>query len=894
MTADRASALAAALSDRYRIERELGAGGMATVYLARDLKHERDVAIKVLKPELAAVLGADRFVTEIKTTASLQHPNILPLFDSGEANGFLFYVMPYVEGETLRARLDRETQLGVDESVQLIREVADGLQYAHEHGVVHRDIKPENILLHAGRPMLADFGIALAVSAAAGGRMTETGLSLGTPHYMSPEQATAEKTITARSDIYSLGSVLYEMLTGEPPHTGTSAQQIIMKIVTEEPAPVTKVRRSVPPNVEAAVATALKKLPADRFASARAFGDALRNPSYVGTGGAAGAGTLGRSPPRPFITYAGWAVALVAVGVGLWGWLGRPAAPLSQFAVQFPREQTFGRSAYGTEIAVSRDGSLLVYMAGDSADGRLWVKRRDALTATPMPGTEGGFDPFISPDGRNVGFVTDREGRALKVVSLAGGSPRTVAGAPLGTGGAYWATDGHIYFDADIGGFQRIRPDGTDRSTVIPLDTASHETGFAWPQLVANDRVAVFRLRHASDAPGDFTIVAVRLGSTERHVLARGVIARALGRYLLWVSADGTLQAAPFDERSLALSGPPVMVATGVRVAGTYAGVDLEPSEDGSLYYVTGASGAASQLQWVDRAGRALPVDSSWQASGEIRGLALSPDGRRAAIELAGAGAGGTDIWLKQLPAGPLTRLTLDPASDSRPSWSADGRDVLFISSRISPDAVFVRSADGTGGARLLARSDRNIAEAYESSDGRWLVARTTTAAAGSGDILAMQIGRDSVLRPLIATDASELNPSLSPDGHWLAYVSLVSGRREVYVRPFPSVGGGVWQVSSDGATEPRWAHSGRELFFRALGSLDIMAVSVETTPTFHAGSPRVLFHSDAATGVDYPRYDVGPDDRRFLVVGRNDDDEKPQLVRVEHLLENLKRLVAQ
>src|SRR6476620_1993361 len=237
-----AARLSAALADRYRIERELGAGGMATVYLAEDLKHKRKVALKVLKPELAAVLGAERFVQEIATTAALQHPHILPLFDSGTADGFLFYVMPFIDGETLRAKLDRETQFGIDEAVRIATSVGDALGYAHKQGVIHRDIKPENILLHDGRPMVADFGIALAVSAAAGGRMTETGLSLGTPHYMSPEQATAEKEISARSDIYSLGSVLYEMLSGEPPHMGNSAQQIIMKIITEPAAPVTKLR----------------------------------------------------------------------------------------------------------------------------------------------------------------------------------------------------------------------------------------------------------------------------------------------------------------------------------------------------------------------------------------------------------------------------------------------------------------------------------------------------------------------------------------------------------------------------------------------------------------------------------------------------------------------------
>src|SRR4026209_1582047 len=259
--------LSAALAGRYRIERHLGEGGMAAVYLAEDVKHDRKVAVKVLKPELAAVLGAERFVIEIKTTAAMSHPHILPLFDSGTADGVLFYVMPYIQGETIREKLNRETQFGVDEAVRIAREIADALDYAHRHGVIHRDIKPENILLHDGRAMVMDFGIALAVSAAAGGRMTETGLSLGTPHYMSPEQATADKEITGRSDVYSLASVLYEMLAGVPPHQGGSAQQVIMRIIAATPRPVNDLRKSVPPNVAAALAKALEKLPADRFDS---------------------------------------------------------------------------------------------------------------------------------------------------------------------------------------------------------------------------------------------------------------------------------------------------------------------------------------------------------------------------------------------------------------------------------------------------------------------------------------------------------------------------------------------------------------------------------------------------------------------------------------------------
>src|SRR5687767_11751391 len=387
--------LSTALAGRYRIDRELGAGGMATVYLADDLKHDRKVALKVLKPELAAVLGAERFVVEIKTTASLQHPHILPLFDSGTADGFLFYVMPFIKGETLRDKLNRETQLGVEEAVRIAREVADALDYAHRNGVIHRDIKPENILLHDGRPMVADFGIALAVSAAAGGRMTETGLSLGTPHYMSPEQATAEKEVTARSDIYSLGSVLYEMLTGNPPHTGASVQQIIMKIVTEEAAPVTKLRRAVPPNVAAAVAKSLEKVPADRFASAKAFAEALANPAFtVGEHSAGGRGVgAGIAPRRVFVGLA--AIALIAVGTAMWG---RLSAPPEAGAVRYlvTLADSGSASLHFPDLALAPDGRTIVFSQSTSGQRQLWIKTPEQASASPLAGTADAKAPTFS------------------------------------------------------------------------------------------------------------------------------------------------------------------------------------------------------------------------------------------------------------------------------------------------------------------------------------------------------------------------------------------------------------------------------------------------------------------------------------------------------------------
>ncbi len=280
---DAPSPLWSALTDRYRLERELGRGGMATVYLVHDLRHDRQVAIKVLRPELAAVLGRERFLAEIQVTAKLDHPHILTLLDSGEDGGFLWYALPYVRGESLRARLEREHQLGVSEALTIAADIASALDYAHQQGVIHRDVKPENILLHEGEAMLTDFGIALAIREAAGDRLTETGLSVGTPRYMSPEQATADRRLDARTDIYSLGAVSYEMLAGEPPFTGTTAQAIITRVITAPPTPLRALRDSVPAAAEAAITRALAKLPADRFPSAAAFGAALRaeQPAHV-------------------------------------------------------------------------------------------------------------------------------------------------------------------------------------------------------------------------------------------------------------------------------------------------------------------------------------------------------------------------------------------------------------------------------------------------------------------------------------------------------------------------------------------------------------------------------------------------------------------------------------
>src|SRR3954468_17382162 len=386
----------------YTIERELGSGGMATVYLAHDKKHDRKVAIKVLHAELAAVLGAERFLQEIRVTANLQHPHILGLIDSGiigeaELQGRPYYVMPFVSGESLRQRLDKEQQLPVHDAVRIATEIASALDYAHRHNIIHRDIKPENILLHDGSAIVADFGIALAVTQAGGARMTQTGLSLGTPSYMSPEQAMGERTITARSDIYSLGAVAYEMLSGEPPFTGPTAQAIVARVMTEEPRSLTQQRRSVPAHVDAAVARALEKLPADRFGSAREFSDALNNASLPPM---AASNKTGRSSgPSRRTLYTVSALAAVLAIAALWGWM-RPTPSKRVVRYNFvldSSEAMVGGGGFWGRMALSPDGSYLAYVGVPR--GTLWIRARDQLHGIAVPGSDGANTPFFSPDG---------------------------------------------------------------------------------------------------------------------------------------------------------------------------------------------------------------------------------------------------------------------------------------------------------------------------------------------------------------------------------------------------------------------------------------------------------------------------------------------------------------
>ena len=878
--------LAAALADRYRIERELGQGGMATVYLARDLTHDRDVAIKVLHPDLAAALGAERFLAEIRTTANLQHPHILPLHDSGAAGGFLFYVMPFVDGETLRTRITRDRQLPIPEALLIAREVADALAYAHGRGVIHRDIKPENILLQGGHALVADFGIALAVQSAGGQRMTQTGLSLGTPQYMSPEQAMGERAIDARTDVYALGAVTYEMLTGDPPFTGSTVQAIVAKVLTDRPAPIRTTRDTVSAGVEAAVMTALAKLPADRFEGAAQFAEAL---SARGDTGARSAAAPGARSTRPSRT----ALVAISLNVVLLGALAalfitrspEPETTRQQVVLWRTSMQSAlvaGASFIGTQAAISPDGRTIVF--ADSSDGwHLMRKRQDAAQAEPLVGTAGAISPTFSADGKWIAFAT-LDGK-LKKVATDGGTPIVLA---EDIAGEYkvpaWLDDGTIVYVTTEFKLVRLDPSGRAPTRLLRLPTGRLNGAVTSIAALPGTKGFLFvactgNCAFASDAYYyDFAVDSAR-----RLVRRAASVAYAPTGHLLYTARDGGLFAAGFDASSGSLTSEPVPVIDGV-APGRFA---LSPSGV-AVYALASAAAESAELMWVDRAGRAQPFDSSWK--GRFEYPALSPDGRTLAVSVRDKAM---DLWLRRSD-GTRQKINASGTANWRPAWFADSRSLTFISvgdrEKDGNDVtVFRVSAASDGVPERLLRHRYGIFEAEVSADTQWIALRTDEEV-GSGNIYARKLHGDSTLVPLVVNAGNDYQLGLSPDGHRIAYTISEAGVQQVYVATFPGMQSRQL-VSRGGGGSPRWARSGRELFFESQGRLMVAPIGAGDALT--AGEPHALFSlSGYRIARNRPQYDVAPGDQRFVMIKEPPNTAVPTVVHVEHWFTELKARV--
>ena len=866
MTDSHTQRLESALADRYRIQRKLGEGGMASVYLAEDLKHERRVAIKVLRPELAAVIGGERFLAEIKTTANLQHPHILPLFDSGEAEGFLFYVMPYIAGETLRDRLDREKQLGVEEAVRIATEVADALDYAHRHGVVHRDIKPANILLGDGRALVADFGIALAVSAAGGGRMTETGLSLGTPHYMSPEQATADKDVTSRSDLYSLAGVLYEMLTGQPPHTAGSVQAIIMKIVTERPEPARKARHSVPRNVDAALSKALEKLPADRFDTARAFAEALGNPSFI-HGAEAATLAASRAPwyrHAPTVSLSVLvlmlAAALVAVTARGRSDTGGSKGVIRMALTADPGVHVDTRTT--RPFAVSADGTTVVFRAStDSTQAQLWVRRLDDVAAHPLAGTEGGWNPAISPDGVWVAFITD--GFRILKVRLDGGDVSTVVGVSTRSAALSWLSDQEILFEslgADGHGIQRVPVVGGTPAVAVPLDSVAGEIQQRRPFAFRDVGVVVYgsTVRDQSQT----TLVAYRLsdGRRERLDLPGIGVSAFVDGHLVYSLQDGTLMGVPFDPSAMRTTGAPVELSPRVASNGSI-GTAVGISEGGTLVHRAVGASTEAWLELVDTTGRSVSMKGSFSIVNSPR---FSPDGRRIAV-LNGGSTGGSgrvasgDLWVVDTGTGVSTRIIADGSAGSF-SWFPDGRRIAFT----DRSAQELRSVDvgGSASASRLAATGAYADFLDAVPEGKSVVIAGYFAG-GRVTLVRSWIDGSSRVDTLLArTDqgggVAANYPRVSPDGRWVAVVDDWSS--EVWVKSLE--GPTLLQVSTSGTNQTPvvWGPDSRHLYY--VGTQGLVVIELQTSPSLAVVRRQTL--PGVLSGARF--YDLSPDGKTFVV----------------------------
>ncbi len=846
--------LRAALGDRYTLERELGRGGMATVYLAEDMRHHRRVAIKVLHAELAAAIGSKRFLNEIETIGKLQHPHIMPLFDSGSAAGLLYFVMPFVDGETLRSRLDRERLLPISDAMTISREVADALTYAHTRGVIHRDIKPENILLHDGHALLADFGIALAAAPAGEARLTQTGLSVGTPHYMSPEQAMAERTVDARSDIYALGAVTYEMLTGEPPFSGPTAQAIIARAMTEHPRKVRDVRDMVSPALETVVLRALARLPADRFASAAAYADALERARLSRSDEPQVAEqTLRPTTPR-------WVFgALLAGGVAL-GILGtrafvspratvRPEQPqFLSLALPDSAPYVVGLDYTGVptrSLALSDDGRRLVYTSSDARTSALWEVRLDNGSARKLPSTDGAVLPALSPDGRSLAFVIDTQVRRLDLddarVSRIGTFPflnlvAWTAPDNLIIGAAFSCLRSVSAASGSATPYPRGHCAGAD--ALSRIDPARSETLLSNDSLLITDGAtgATRRVRRAM------------VDSTDTRSLVRGHSAFLVGDSALVFSLDSTMYAAPFDARTTRITAEPRPILSGIRYDTFGSAGYTAYSASGTLVLVTGTDASASRFVWVTRDGHVQ--DTVPTRATVVGSFALSPDGQRLAYAT-------NSLADRVLRIADLKRNVVDTAvfspGLSPTRWIHGGRDLAgMVGIR---DGKFLYSIVRLDGA-LMTQDRAATAIHSDSRDGK--------RACIDGLFWSVATPADSV-----RFDEQEEWCTFSPDGTRIAWVA----NGAIYMAPVSSTARESRRMLAQAGDEPQWSENGKEIIYRQRNAWYVVStapVNSGRTPT-----PTLLFRG--AFEQAKASWALGPDGRLLVL-------QAPPASRVTHL----------
>jgi Tol biopolymer transport system component len=864
----------------YEVVAAIGAGGMGEVYRAHDTKLGRDVAIKVLPPNFVNdPERLSRFQREARMLAALNHANIATIYGLEQCDGVTCLVMELVSGETLAERV-RSGPIGIEEALKIAVQIAEAMEAAHEKSIIHRDLKPANVkVTPEGKVKVLDFGLAKAfagdaanddpsnsptLSAAA----TMQGVILGTAGYMSPEQARG-KPCDKRTDIWAFGCVLYELLTGKQAFQGETTTEILAAVLRGDPD-WQALPSSTPAKIRDLLGRCLQKDLRRRLhdaADARIeIEEALAAPAKVEP-----------ATPAKRLRTLGWreliigigALMLVAVvtGLAVWNLKPVPQRPVTRFAMSLPPGQRLDTAM--SAIAISPDGTRLVYAAGPSnLTTQLYTRAMDGLEALPIPGTEGGGDPFYSPDGKWIGFSN---GAHLMKVSLTGVVPVSLADTfATSFFGASWGSQGKIAVVLQAGGPIWQIPD--TRGSPQPLTHLEKgEVGHRWPDFLPGGKGVLFMVLAGVNSK----IVAQSLETGERRDLVQtGIFPRyAPSGHLIYLQG-ANLMAVPFDAQRLAITGAAVPVIEGVQStggAGIGGSVQYSFSSTGSLVYVPGSVQAASlKLVWVDRKGAEQPVGAPAHNFVLPR---VSPDGRRVAVGIEEADS---QIWLYDLGRDTLTRLTFEGSGNVDPVWTPDGKRVVF---KGTGNRLFWQLADGSAGAEPLTSSElagNNVPGSW-SPDGQVLAFMEINPNTGY-DVYTLPL-KDGKPQPFVHTPSLETAPRFSPDGHFIAYVSDESGRLEVYVRPYPGPGG-KWQISTEGGAEPVWNPKGRELFYRSGNKM--MAVDIATQPTFSPGKPKMLFEGPyVPTPRSFPDYDVSPDGQRFLMLKANELAQAPAQINV-------------
>ncbi len=852
----------------YEIVSPLGAGGMGEVYRARDTRLDRAVAVKVLSERLAASGELrQRFEREARAVSQLQHPHICTLYDVGRQDETEYLVMELLEGETLEKRLERGA-LPLADVLRIGREMAGALDFAHRRGVAHRDLKPGNIFLAKGGAKLLDFGLARVLAAESRGAasgtliaglpteerpLTAQGTILGTFQYMSPEQLEGGEA-DARSDLFALGAVLYEMATGRKAFSGKSQASLISAIMSAEPPAISSLQPMTPPALDRLVATCLAKDPDERWQSAH---DVAAQLAWIAEGGSqagAPAPVVARRKSRERLAWG--LAALAAVGAAALGWTAYrnrtpPPRPL-RLAFQAPLGAPI---RYSLNLTPSPDGRLLAWLAY-SREGRrsIWLRPLDSPKARELPGTEDATDLFWSPDGRALGFFA--EGK-LKRLAIDGGPALALAEAPAPHGGT-WSPAGTIVFAPDLWTPLFAVPAAGGKATAI-TELGPREEAHRWPAFLPDGKHFVFLGDAASTE--DHTIRLGELGSPGSRALFQAVsnVQFAPPDFLLFVRAR-TLLAQRLDLESLEPRGEPVPLGENLIESGNNHRFDFAASQTGVLSY--NSADPVSRLVWIDRTGRRLGMVGEPGSYGD---LDLSPDDQRAAFTKRDADGRAGDVWVMDLRRGSASRLTTSPEADYAAVWSPGGDQIAFGSMRQGLGDVLVSPAGG-GNDRALVQSPAQETPGDWSPDGRWLLYEEVTPAAHEDLRLLPLQGGESV--PFRATPFAEHSGQFSPDGRWVAYCADDSGRNEVYLQKVTEPAQRL-QVSNGGGRRPRWRGDGRELYYVA--SSHLYAVDVDLGEPPQLGEARILFESRV-----FEDYAVTRDGQRFLFT--TSEEENPPL----------------